>query len=98
MPALTALTLCRGEERALLLRCCGSGVRRRPASPPAPVSLPALSHCHRLLLLVLLAGSAMAGLDGLIGAEERVINSKAKISNNVVRARRRLAPPESFFF
>lgn len=29
-------------------------------------------------------GSAMAGLDGLIGAEERVINSKAKISNNVV--------------
>lgn len=32
------------------------------------------------------AGSAMAGLDGLIGAEERVINSKPKISDNVVRA------------
>lgn len=32
------------------------------------------------------AGSAMSGLDGLIGAEERIINSKPKISNNVVRA------------
>lgn len=32
------------------------------------------------------AGSAMSGLDGLIGAEERVINSKPKISDNVVRA------------
>lgn len=42
--------------------------------------------CHRLSLLLLLPGSAMAGLDGLIGAEERVINSEAKISNNVVRA------------
>uniref|UniRef100_A0A8C2XGH9 Amyloid beta (A4) precursor-like protein 2 n=1 Tax=Cyclopterus lumpus TaxID=8103 RepID=A0A8C2XGH9_CYCLU len=31
-------------------------------------------------------GSAMSGLDGLIGAEERIINSKPKISNNVVRA------------
>ncbi len=31
------------------------------------------------------AGSAMSGLDGLIGAEERIINSKPKISNNVVR-------------
>uniref|UniRef100_A0A3Q3FY01 Amyloid beta (A4) precursor-like protein 2 n=1 Tax=Labrus bergylta TaxID=56723 RepID=A0A3Q3FY01_9LABR len=30
-------------------------------------------------------GSAMSGLDGLIGAEERIINSKPKISNNVVR-------------
>ncbi|KAM8904724.1 amyloid beta precursor like protein 2 isoform 2-T2 [Spinachia spinachia] len=29
-------------------------------------------------------GSAMSGLDGLIGAEEKIINSKAKISNNVV--------------
>ncbi|XP_030622754.1 amyloid beta precursor like protein 2 isoform X1 [Chanos chanos] len=29
-------------------------------------------------------GSAMDGLDGLIGAEERVINSKGKISDNVV--------------
>nr|XP_020470393.1 amyloid-like protein 2 isoform X4 [Monopterus albus] len=29
-------------------------------------------------------GSAMAGLDGLIGAEERIINSKPKISDNVV--------------
>ncbi|KAM9801213.1 amyloid beta precursor like protein 2 [Neosynchiropus ocellatus] len=29
-------------------------------------------------------GSAMSGLDGLIGAEERIINSKAKMSNNVV--------------
>lgn len=29
-------------------------------------------------------GSAMAGLDGLIGAEERIINSKPKINNNVV--------------
>ncbi|XP_034078914.1 amyloid-like protein 2 isoform X6 [Gymnodraco acuticeps] len=29
-------------------------------------------------------GSAMSGLDGLIGAEERIINSKPKISNNVV--------------
>lgn len=57
--------------------------------------LPALSRCHRLSLLLLPAGSAMAGLDGLIGAEERVINSKAKISNNVVRALRRFAPPES---
>ncbi|XP_053729783.1 amyloid-like protein 2 isoform X4 [Synchiropus splendidus] len=28
-------------------------------------------------------GSAMSGLDGLIGAEERIINSKAKMSNNV---------------
>ncbi|XP_044060078.1 amyloid-like protein 2 isoform X4 [Siniperca chuatsi] len=28
-------------------------------------------------------GSAMSGLDGLIGAEERIINSKPKISNNV---------------
>uniref|UniRef100_A0A673B799 Amyloid beta (A4) precursor-like protein 2 n=1 Tax=Sphaeramia orbicularis TaxID=375764 RepID=A0A673B799_9TELE len=27
-------------------------------------------------------GSAMSGLDGLIGAEERIINSKPKISNN----------------
>lgn len=27
----------------------------------------------------------MAGLDGLIGAEERIINSKPKINNNVVR-------------
>uniref|UniRef100_A0A7N8YFJ8 Amyloid-beta A4 protein n=1 Tax=Mastacembelus armatus TaxID=205130 RepID=A0A7N8YFJ8_9TELE len=32
------------------------------------------------------AGSAMSGLDGLIGAEERIINSKPKISDNVVRA------------
>uniref|UniRef100_A0A3P8T5R5 Amyloid beta (A4) precursor-like protein 2 n=1 Tax=Amphiprion percula TaxID=161767 RepID=A0A3P8T5R5_AMPPE len=32
------------------------------------------------------AGSAMSGLDGLIGAEERIINSKPKISENVVRA------------
>uniref|UniRef100_A0A7N8Y8F7 Amyloid-beta A4 protein n=1 Tax=Mastacembelus armatus TaxID=205130 RepID=A0A7N8Y8F7_9TELE len=31
-------------------------------------------------------GSAMSGLDGLIGAEERIINSKPKISDNVVRA------------
>ncbi|XP_051813716.1 amyloid-like protein 2 isoform X5 [Acanthochromis polyacanthus] len=29
-------------------------------------------------------GSAMSGLDGLIGAEERIINSKPKISENVV--------------
>ncbi|CAJ1064974.1 amyloid-like protein 2 isoform X5 [Xyrichtys novacula] len=29
-------------------------------------------------------GSAMSGLDGLIGAEERIINSKPKVSNNVV--------------
>ncbi|XP_051253026.1 amyloid-like protein 2 isoform X5 [Dicentrarchus labrax] len=29
-------------------------------------------------------GSAMSGLDGLIGAEERIINSKPKISDNVV--------------
>ncbi|XP_008307209.1 amyloid beta precursor like protein 2 isoform X2 [Cynoglossus semilaevis] len=29
-------------------------------------------------------GSAMSGLDGLIGAEERIINSKPKINNNVV--------------
>ncbi|XP_026223354.1 amyloid-like protein 2 isoform X1 [Anabas testudineus] len=29
-------------------------------------------------------GSAMSGLDSLIGAEERIINSKSKISNNVV--------------
>ncbi|KAM9317690.1 amyloid beta precursor like protein 2 [Pholidichthys leucotaenia] len=29
-------------------------------------------------------GSAMSGLDGLIGAEERLINSKPKISQNVV--------------
>ncbi|XP_068601621.1 amyloid beta precursor like protein 2 [Brachionichthys hirsutus] len=29
-------------------------------------------------------GSAMSGLDGLIGAEERIINSKPKISTNVV--------------
>ncbi|CAJ1064973.1 amyloid-like protein 2 isoform X5 [Xyrichtys novacula] len=28
-------------------------------------------------------GSAMSGLDGLIGAEERIINSKPKVSNNV---------------
>lgn len=27
----------------------------------------------------------MSGLDGLIGAEERIINSKPKISDNVVR-------------
>lgn len=32
------------------------------------------------------AGSAMSGLDGLIGAEERIINSKPKISDKVVRA------------
>lgn len=32
------------------------------------------------------AGSAMSGLDSLIGAEERIINSKPKISDNVVRA------------
>uniref|UniRef100_A0A8D2ZG36 Amyloid beta (A4) precursor-like protein 2 n=1 Tax=Scophthalmus maximus TaxID=52904 RepID=A0A8D2ZG36_SCOMX len=31
-------------------------------------------------------GSAMSGLDGLIGAEERIINSKPKIGTNVVRA------------
>lgn len=31
-------------------------------------------------------GSAMSGLDGLIGAEERIINSKPKVSENVVRA------------
>lgn len=30
------------------------------------------------------AGSAMSGLDSLIGAEERIINSKPKISDNVV--------------
>uniref|UniRef100_A0A4W6CDT0 Amyloid beta (A4) precursor-like protein 2 n=1 Tax=Lates calcarifer TaxID=8187 RepID=A0A4W6CDT0_LATCA len=29
-------------------------------------------------------GSAMSGLDGLIGAEERIINTKPKISDNVV--------------
>ncbi|CAK6957914.1 amyloid-like protein 2 isoform X1 [Scomber scombrus] len=29
-------------------------------------------------------GSAMSGLDGLIGAEEKIINSKPKISDNVV--------------
>uniref|UniRef100_UPI003AABEA8A amyloid beta precursor like protein 2 isoform X1 n=1 Tax=Centroberyx gerrardi TaxID=166262 RepID=UPI003AABEA8A len=29
-------------------------------------------------------GSGMSGLDGLIGAEERIINSKAKINDNVV--------------
>lgn len=29
-------------------------------------------------------GSAMSGLDGLIGTEERIINSKPKISDNVV--------------
>ncbi|KAM7412700.1 hypothetical protein PAMA_020194 [Pampus argenteus] len=29
-------------------------------------------------------GSAMSGLDGLIGVEERIINSKPKISDNVV--------------
>ncbi|XP_025753831.1 amyloid beta precursor like protein 2 isoform X9 [Oreochromis niloticus] len=29
-------------------------------------------------------GSAMSGLDGLIGAEERIINSKPKVSENVV--------------
>lgn len=46
-------------------------------------------HAALLLLTVLLhllAGSAMSGLDGLIGAEERIINSKPKISDNVVRA------------
>uniref|UniRef100_A0A8C9TLF2 Amyloid beta (A4) precursor-like protein 2 n=1 Tax=Scleropages formosus TaxID=113540 RepID=A0A8C9TLF2_SCLFO len=31
-------------------------------------------------------GSAMSGLDGLVGAEEKIINSKGKMSNEVVRA------------
>jgi len=31
------------------------------------------------------AGSGMNSLDGLIGAEEKVINSKSKINENVVR-------------
>lgn len=29
----------------------------------------------------------MSGLDGLIGAEERIINSKTKINGNTVRAK-----------
>uniref|UniRef100_A0AAY4DW23 Amyloid beta (A4) precursor-like protein 2 n=1 Tax=Denticeps clupeoides TaxID=299321 RepID=A0AAY4DW23_9TELE len=33
-----------------------------------------------------LTGSGMSGLDGLIGAEERVINSKGKLSDKVVSA------------
>lgn len=49
-----------------------------------------LSVCAAPLLLTvpvrLPAGSAMSGLDGLIGAEERIINSKPKIGTNVVRA------------
>lgn len=32
------------------------------------------------------AGSAMSGLDGLIGAEEKIINIKPRISSNVVRS------------
>uniref|UniRef100_A0A3B5BIK4 Amyloid beta precursor like protein 2 n=1 Tax=Stegastes partitus TaxID=144197 RepID=A0A3B5BIK4_9TELE len=40
-------------------------------------------------------GSAMSGLDGLIGAEERIINSKPKISENVVRASSSLLVPRS---
>lgn len=31
----------------------------------------------------------MSGLDGLIGAEERIINTKPKITKNLVRASRR---------
>lgn len=38
-----------------------------------------------LWLAVPSAGSGMNSLDGLIGAEEKVINSKSKINENVVR-------------
>uniref|UniRef100_A0A8C4GH12 Amyloid beta (A4) precursor-like protein 2 n=1 Tax=Dicentrarchus labrax TaxID=13489 RepID=A0A8C4GH12_DICLA len=41
-------------------------------------------------------GSAMSGLDGLIGAEERIINSKPKISDNVVRTSLSLHRSESY--
>lgn len=33
---------------------------------------------------VAFAGSGISGLDGLIGAEERVINSKGKMNSDVV--------------
>ncbi|MEQ2190547.1 Amyloid-like protein 2 [Xenoophorus captivus] len=52
-----------------------------------PVCLFVLSVCACLALLTepLLPspGSAMAGLDGLIGAEEKIINSKPKMGENV---------------
>lgn len=63
-----------------------------PMNAPTPV----------LLLLTAAsphAGSAMSGLDGLIGAEERIINSKTKINGNTVRGnlslRRRASLPRS---
>lgn len=75
--------------------CTARAWQRRAAVPihaPAPV----------LLLLTAAsppAGSAMSGLDGLIGAEERIINSKTKINGNTVRGnlslRRRAFLPRS---
>uniref|UniRef100_A0A1A8EZK3 Amyloid beta (A4)-like protein 2 n=1 Tax=Nothobranchius korthausae TaxID=1143690 RepID=A0A1A8EZK3_9TELE len=41
-------------------------------------------------------GSAMAGLDGLIGAEERIINSKPKMGDNNVESYRPLGEDFSF--
>ncbi|XP_066567080.1 amyloid beta precursor like protein 2 isoform X3 [Amia ocellicauda] len=49
-----------------------------PAKPYRPIRVTALGSQPEP------EGSGMSGLDGLIGAEERVINSKGKINNNVV--------------
>ncbi|XP_066567072.1 amyloid beta precursor like protein 2 isoform X2 [Amia ocellicauda] len=48
-----------------------------PAKPYRPIRVTALGSQPEP------EGSGMSGLDGLIGAEERVINSKGKINNNV---------------
>lgn len=69
------------EERALLSRVHGESLtatcrRLHECTHPCPAVDCAASPP---------AGSAMSGLDGLIGAEERIINSKTKINGNTVR-------------
>lgn len=86
---LTVLTLCWGQRKSFVVI---SGKERSHDSIALPSTIsvclfvckcsPVFTDCAPSPS----AGSAMAGLDGLIGAEERVINSKPKISDNVVRA------------
>ena len=96
--AFTVLTLCWAEERALLSPVhCGdwwdedrSWISLCSCPPPTP---PSPFVCFYVVLCLSAVtdrapspppGSAMAGLNDLIGAEERIINSKPKMGENVV--------------
>lgn len=90
---------CSGQpnrQRWRLEMCVCPCARCRPPSALLSSLVYGLRCSIMVVLLHLLAGSAISGLDGLIGAEERMIN-KPKISSNVVRAPWNWSVCASFF-